>query len=103
VVDFLLQPTVPAPIMNARPRTSNPRSFCTVFPPFPQDLSLIARRVCLASPHSRQANNYDALLVDLFPAVRSSSLNLSRMAGFGRLSWKSFFAGRRGALPVRCE
>jgi hypothetical protein len=34
----LLHPTVLMPTTNARPRINTPRSFCTVFPSFPQVL-----------------------------------------------------------------
>ena len=80
---FLVQPTVPTPIMNAKQRTSNPRSLCTVFPSFPRNPRIV--EVGLPNPHSRQVNNYDALLIDLFPAGLASRLKLSRSADFGRL------------------
>jgi hypothetical protein len=46
VVDFLLQPTVPAPITNAKQRTNNPRSLCTLFPSFPRDPRLVDKTAC---------------------------------------------------------
>jgi hypothetical protein len=40
-VVFLLHPTVPTPTVNAKPRINNPRSFCTVFPSFPQNQPIV--------------------------------------------------------------
>jgi hypothetical protein len=101
VAVFLAQPTVPKPIVNAKQRIIPPKPLCTVFPSFPKADRRATVEFALPAPTASKTIATMRCFLIYSRFLRCQDSNSAGLPGSGMRKEALFFAGRRGALPVR--